>query len=106
LHPEYILISLSDLIPESLVPIEDWIKTVSFLIDACSKKPLNTNLDSVIHSICMASTSLFHKALLVDEGILGYWDRILKGASGGGDDALVVAVLESISHVNSIRSVE
>jgi hypothetical protein len=96
------IISLSPLISESTVPIEDWISTVSVLIDGNPRyqKRFQDEIHSTIHSICMASTYPSHVRSLVEEGILGYWDKVL-GSSGDEDDRHL-DVLESISHLTSI----
>jgi hypothetical protein len=95
-----VLLPLSSLVPQSVVPIEDWISTVSFLIAGCFKDfPGNAFLlHQVIHSICMACTSPSHVRSLVDEGILGYWEKALVSRRGDcvvGSDVLV----EAISHL-------
>jgi hypothetical protein len=120
-----VLISLSPLISQSLVPIEDWISTVSVLIDRCSDesphqfedeehniftKDINSfdqetflQLHSTIHSICMACTSPSHVRSLVDEGILGFRDGVLKAKIlFDGVDRCRLWVLEALSHLASI----
>jgi hypothetical protein len=100
------LLSLSPLISKSLVPIEDWISTVSFLIVRSSKnfEEVPSRLHAAIHSICLACTSPSHVRSLVDEGILGYWDGVLlfgrSGSERGG--ACVLLVREAIRHLTSI----
>jgi hypothetical protein len=98
-----VLISLSPLISQSLVPIEDWINTVSFLIARCSQEsPKGDKMHSTIHSICMACTSPSHVRSLVNEGILDYWDGVLGWKSGVQVDVARVTVLEAISHLTAI----
>jgi hypothetical protein len=108
-----VLVCLSPWISQSLVPIEDWISTVSFLIARCSveeESSFEAKLHSTIDSICLACTSRSHVRSLVDEGILGYWKEVmqklllLKSTSGAA--ALVAAggvtLLEAITHLTSI----
>jgi Leucine-rich repeat (LRR) protein len=107
-----VLVSLSPHIPQSVVPIEDWISTVSFLIARCSKEsPRQHKLHSVIHSICLACTSPSHVRRLVDEGILGYWEGVKRSGEGkgggdaegeGGESEVGIRVTEAISHLTSI----
>jgi hypothetical protein len=117
--PGKTLVSLSPLISQSLVPIEDWISTVSYLIARYSDHLKDYEADllplfhSTIHSICLACTSPSHVRSLVDEGILGYWETVLqkllllKRTSGGGEEGATAAgegvgVLESITYLTSI----
>jgi hypothetical protein len=96
-----VLISLSPLISEELVPIKNWISTVAYLISRCFKRSSHeSKLHSTIHSICMACTSPSHVRSLVNEGILGYWERVLMKGEGVQDTR--VTVLEAISHLTAI----
>jgi hypothetical protein len=81
-----ILTSLSSLISHSVVPVEDWINIVPFLIQ--------DDRHLVIHFICLACISPSHVRSLVDQGILGYWDRVLLDP--------FAAVLEDICYLTSI----
>jgi hypothetical protein len=96
-----VLVSLSSLISHALVPLEDWILTISFLIRSCLIKSAETELHSTIHTICMATTSPSHVASLVEEGILNYWDRFLS-SSGEGTGVDIRVMQQAISHLTSI----
>jgi hypothetical protein len=93
-----------------VVPIEDWISTVSFLIGRCCSKESTEKVERlhlVIHIICMACTSPSHVRSLVNEGILGYWEAIhqtlLETTSHSeGEGGVDVRVAEAISHLTSI----
>jgi hypothetical protein len=76
--PERIPISLSPLISQSLVPIEDWIKTVAFLGNRTLVMSEANLLYWMSHSICLACTSLSHLWSLHNEGIFDYWTRCMK----------------------------
>jgi hypothetical protein len=99
-----ILVHLSNVI-SFWKPIEDWINTVSFLIERCFIDfPKNAKLHPVIHSICLACTSPSHVESLVEEGIFGYWERVLQSGEGGvgreaGSD---LRIYEAITHLTSI----
>jgi hypothetical protein len=97
-----ILSSLSPLISQLLVPFEDWISTVSFLILRSTEEEDDQLLHSTIHSICMACTSPSHVQSLVGEGILGYWERVLLQKTNEGTGDIGVGVLEAISHLTAI----
>jgi hypothetical protein len=104
-----VLVSLSPLISQSVVPIEDWISTVYFLIASCSKESPEEveQLHSAIHSICLACTSSAHVRSLVDDGILWYWEKALVPKQTSGRKAsmrreLGLRVAEAISHLTSI----
>jgi hypothetical protein len=113
---------LSCTISQSIVPNEDWLKTVSSLLAIYSKEQeeakededgMNMDYDNhfknriskeveiplVIHSICLACTSPSHVQSLVEEGILGYWEGALRSE---GRPFLHPLVLEAQSHLRSI----
>lgn len=95
------LLALSHLISESVVPIEEWIKTVSFLIYQDlkeSKVEQDDRKHSTIQSICMSCTSVSHVASLLEEGILDYWELVLSKDESVNRDG----VLKSIAHLTSI----
>jgi hypothetical protein len=129
--PLAVLSSLTPLISQSLVPFEDWISTISYLIAKSSQEESRqqTQLHWTIHSICMACSSPYHVRSLVGEGILGYWERVLRSKRKGlatcilhnedgsiekkeryrwnkdgleDRDVIVTAISKSISHLTSI----
>jgi hypothetical protein len=87
-----------------LVPIEDWISTVSYLIAKYSDHLKDYEADllplfhSTIHSICLTCTSPSHVRSLVDEGILRYWEVL--GSNREAPEA--AGSLEAISHLTWI----
>jgi hypothetical protein len=100
-----VLVVLSSLISESLVPIEDWISTVSYLSVICfedapdySQQESYYQMHDTIDSICMACTSRCHVMSLVDGGILDYWKRV---ESNSAKEACS-GMYEVISHLISI----
>jgi hypothetical protein len=95
------LLALSHLISESVVPIEEWIKTVSFLIYQDlkeSKVEQDDRKHSTIQSICMRCTSPSHVASLLEEGIFDYWELVLSK----DESVYRHGVLQSIAHLTSI----
>jgi hypothetical protein len=91
-----ILVHLSNVI-SFWKPIEDWINTVSFLIERCFIDfPKNAKLHPVIHSICLACTSPSHLQSLLDEGIIDHWNRLLISETG------YAAIRVAMSHLISI----
>jgi hypothetical protein len=97
-----ILFTLSE--TKEIVPIEDWISTVSFLIGTSVE---GTDIHSTIHTISMASTTPSHVTSLIEEGILKYWERVLSKKNscvGVGVDSKSVhdMVRKAISYLTSI----
>jgi hypothetical protein len=93
-----ILFTLSE--TKEIVPIEDWISTVSFLIGTSVE---GTDIHSTIHTISMASTTPSHVTSLIEEGILKYWERVLSKKNACVDSKSVHdMVRKAISYLTSI----
>jgi hypothetical protein len=86
-----------------VVPLEDWINTLSFLIPRWD----TVNVHKVIHSICLACTSPSHVRSLIDQGILSYWEQVLWRQIKRCDDFDLEGargrILVAITHLTSIE---
>jgi hypothetical protein len=61
-----------------IVPIEDWIKTIPYLIRRCyAISEDGPDMHKTINAICIGCISRSEIRSLIDEGILNYWKRVL-----------------------------